>query len=121
MEDFKHALETNCLFDLGWQGTKYTWSNGHTDNTFIKLRLDRAVASKEWIEKLGQKKVEVLTSARSNDQPILISLQTNQLAEMRRVRLFRFETKWIKHSEEEKIIKDIWMATNYSENLWKQV
>lgn len=73
MEDFKHALETNCLFDLGWQGTKYTWSNGHTDNTFIKLRLDRAVASKEWIEKLGQKKVEVLTSARSNDQPILIS------------------------------------------------
>lgn len=76
MEDFKHALETNCLFDLGWQGTKYTWTNGHTNDTFTGLRLDRAVVSKEWIDKFRHQKVEVLAYAIF--EPILISLQMEQ-------------------------------------------
>lgn len=75
MEEFKHALEVNGLFDLGWQGTKYTWSNRHTDNTFTKLRLDKVAATKEWIDKFGYQKVEVLATARSDHQLILLSIQ----------------------------------------------
>lgn len=54
MDGFKHALGVNGLFDLGWKGTKYTWTNRHTDNTFTKMRLDRVVATKDWIDKIWE-------------------------------------------------------------------
>lgn len=30
--------------DLGFEGYKYIWDNGHTGNSFIKERLDRDIA-----------------------------------------------------------------------------
>lgn len=36
--------------DLGFIGNKYTWENKQEGRMFIKERLDRAVASKEWTE-----------------------------------------------------------------------
>lgn len=44
MRAFRDALEDNKLHDLGWNGEKFTWSNLHGDETFIKERLDRAIA-----------------------------------------------------------------------------
>lgn len=81
MEGFKLALEANGLFDLGWQDTKYTWSNRHTDNTFTKLRLDKVVATKEWIDKFGYQKVEVLATARSDHQLIHLSNPNSNYSE----------------------------------------
>lgn len=45
MEMFRRALEDGRLADFGWRGNKFTWCNGHGDETFIKERLDRAVAN----------------------------------------------------------------------------
>lgn len=36
MEAFIRTLEVTCLFDLGWSGNEFTWSNGHESITFIK-------------------------------------------------------------------------------------
>lgn len=33
---------------MGWMGDKYTWNNGHGDDTFKKERLDRVVANFVW-------------------------------------------------------------------------
>lgn len=73
MVDFQTALESNGLFNLGWKGQKYTWTNRHKDDTFNKLRLDRAVSSIDWIEKFGYQNTKVLSSARSDHQPIFVS------------------------------------------------
>lgn len=41
MEDFVVCLDDCRLFDLGFQGPKFTWSNGH-----IQERIDRCVVNK---------------------------------------------------------------------------
>lgn len=45
MESFIRVLEETGLADLGWNGNKYIWNNGHEGVTFIKERLDRVVAN----------------------------------------------------------------------------
>lgn len=106
MWDFKQALEANGLFDLGWKGMKFTWNNIHSDDTFTKLRLDRTVATKEWIEKVGNQKTEVLSSTRSYYVPILISTGDHLGNAYKKVKIFRFEVCWIKHESVELVIQE---------------
>lgn len=45
MEMFRRVLEEGNLFDLGWNGAKFTWYNRHGDASFMKERLDRLMAN----------------------------------------------------------------------------
>ena len=45
MREYQIALEYCDLFDIGYRGPKYTWSNYQENQTFIKERLDRGVAN----------------------------------------------------------------------------
>lgn len=67
--DFRKVLQDNNLIDIGWRGQKFTWCNMHKDNTFIKERLDRAMANQVWWENLGSSGVEVLNFVRSDHLP----------------------------------------------------
>lgn len=107
MANFQIALESNGLFDLDWKGQKYTWTNRHKDDTFNKLRLDWVVASIDWIEKFGYQNTKVLSSARSNHQPIFVSTVELQSYEGKKTKLFKFEASWIKHDKKEHLIKEI--------------
>jgi hypothetical protein len=40
MDGFRGALEDCRLSDLGYQGYKFTWNNGHQDDTFANERLE---------------------------------------------------------------------------------
>lgn len=72
MELFRCALENGGLIDLGWMGNKYTWSNGHGDETFIKERLDRGVASKGWLASFSEVEVETIVVWCSDHMTILL-------------------------------------------------
>jgi hypothetical protein len=45
MDQFRNALVNCQLTDLGFIGSKYTWTNCRSDGNFVKERLDRAVAN----------------------------------------------------------------------------
>jgi hypothetical protein len=45
MMQFQLTLEECELSDLGYRGSKFTWTNRRHDGDFIKERLDRAVAN----------------------------------------------------------------------------
>ena len=51
IEAFREALESCHLQDLAFKGYLYTWSNKRPGEANTKIRLDRGVANKEWIEK----------------------------------------------------------------------
>ncbi|KAL0431194.1 UNVERIFIED_CONTAM: hypothetical protein Sradi_0745400 [Sesamum radiatum] len=41
---FRCALEESDLYDLGYNGPKFTWSNNREALAIVKVRLDRALA-----------------------------------------------------------------------------
>ena len=47
MDLFRQVLVKGSLFDLGWRGDKFTWSNRHEDESFTKERLDRVLANQQ--------------------------------------------------------------------------
>lgn len=121
MSEFRLALESNGLFDLGRKGMKHTWNNRHSDATFTKIRLDRAIATKDWIEKIGNQKTKFLSSDRLDHQPILISTFEPTVTENKKAKLFIFEATWIKHDMEEQVIQEAWTISTSTMNSWKQI
>lgn len=49
MEEFRTTLEDYGLNDLGYTGRWFTWERGRFLSTNIRERLDRGVASLEWL------------------------------------------------------------------------
>jgi hypothetical protein len=47
MDQFRNALVNCKLTDLGFIGSKYTWTNCRSADNFVKERLDRVVANSE--------------------------------------------------------------------------
>lgn len=60
IEEFKHSLEYCQLSDVGFTGSRFTWSNMRRDDQFTKERLDRAVATTYFATFFAQLIVEVL-------------------------------------------------------------
>ncbi|XP_042952162.1 uncharacterized protein LOC122289251 [Carya illinoinensis] len=98
MRMFREAMEENELFDLGYSGGRYTWSNGHMDGTFVKERLDRCLANGKWNELYKEVMVEVLPARCSDHKPIMLHLSMNRINGPRK-RIFRFEACWTKDVE----------------------
>ena len=76
VEAFREALDCCHLQDLGFFGYPYTWSNKRPREANSKIRLDRGVANKEWMEKFQMSKLIHLPTHASNHLPIMLHVQT---------------------------------------------
>ncbi|XP_060674875.1 uncharacterized protein LOC132804484 [Ziziphus jujuba] len=68
----KEFMENVGGIDLGFNGERYTWTNGQTDQAAVKERLDRAIANKDWLEANPLAFVEYLNFEESNHCPFVI-------------------------------------------------
>ncbi|XP_042952171.1 uncharacterized protein LOC122289257 [Carya illinoinensis] len=112
MVRFREVLEEGGLFDLGWRGDKFTWSNKHEDETFTKERLDRAVANSKWMDNHTEGWVEMLVARCSDHRPILLNKSLRVGLGGRYKKLFRFETSWALDGNCEEIVKTVWKEVN---------
>jgi len=71
---FQSTLMECNLWDLGYQGKKYIWTNGREGRALTLERLDRGVANPEWCGVFDVVEVEVLPRYFSDHSPLLISL-----------------------------------------------
>ena len=92
MEDFRAVLDECGFRDLGFVGGKFTWCNGHLDGYTIWERLDKAVATMDWLGKFPTTKVIHLECGSSDHKPILICL--NGVPKFRN-KPWRFEHMWL--------------------------
>lgn len=51
MRNFRQVLENSQLFDMGFRGTPFTFSNRRMGTLETKARLDRAMACEDWLKK----------------------------------------------------------------------
>ena len=74
MQEFRDVLDECGFQDLGFEGGKFTWCNGHTDGFTIWERLDKAVATMDWLDKFLATKVVHMECGSSNHKSIVICL-----------------------------------------------
>jgi hypothetical protein len=107
MTQFREVLEDCHFSDLGFIGSKFTWTNGQQGGSFIKERLDRAIANISWIQLYKKVGVHILAARTSDHKPLLISF-TNKEERVRQVtRGSKFEAKWLVDEESCEVITSV--------------
>jgi hypothetical protein len=108
MEKFREAIKNCLLCDMGFSGSKYTWSNGHTDGSFTKERLDRALANVDWISVFKEVEVRIEAKLYSDHNPVVIEFHKEKHEKRSRPSRFKFEAKWWVDTECGTVIKFAW-------------
>ncbi|KAK1650518.1 hypothetical protein QYE76_068323 [Lolium multiflorum] len=111
MDNFKEALEVCELHDFGFVGDAFTWRNNSRDHkTYIKERLDRAVASEGWCHRFCDFRVINEEPRHSDHSPVVVEID-----EDRREgcggggeRPFRFEAAWMVEENCKVVIRNAW-------------
>ena len=108
MQGSRDALDYCHLKDLGFNGFPYTWCNRRprAQNTWI--RLDRGVATIEWILHFPATWIHHLEAFHSDHKPLVLCSDSEFKLSYRKGRPFRFEAMWLKDSTCEEVIKNSW-------------
>jgi hypothetical protein len=75
MAEFRETLDFCGLRDLGFSGTPWTYDNRKTGARNVKVRLDRGVASQDWLNHFSDASITHLTSPFSDHCPLLLKVQ----------------------------------------------
>ncbi|XP_061993765.1 uncharacterized protein LOC133711679 [Rosa rugosa] len=104
MQPFRDILSFCDLFDLGFQGSPFTWRGPGMRN-----RLDRAVATATWTDVFTAARVVHLAPIHGDHTPILLGVYRCSITvqEHRRHR-FRFESFWTLHDECQDVVRQGW-------------
>lgn len=109
MNDFREALDDCELQDIGYTRDTFTWWNKQAVPNAVFERLDRGVASLEWVELLPHVSITHLQRDRSDHKPLRVSeVPTGHKGRKR----FRFEDMWVSSVGCENIIRDVWLESN---------
>jgi hypothetical protein len=88
---FKNLINHHGLIDLGFVGNSYTWCNNRKGLDVIKERLDRALASLDWVHIHPEFSLIHLLASHSDHNPILLNTNTSYSF---LPRPFKFEEFW---------------------------
>lgn len=101
------------LQDLGYEGCKYTWSNGRGGQENIQCRLDLGLAIVSLINRFPTLNLAYLPYFGSDHLVVRIELDPpSPVNPRKKVRLFRFEEVWARDSRCEEIIRELWTKTS---------
>ena len=107
MENFTDAINHCGFREVAFIGPKYTWWYQRSNGKQIRERLDRALATKEWMDLFPTTKLHHLSSSASDHSPLSLHLVLKK-KQKKMIKAFRFESMWLKDSRCEDIVKAIW-------------
>ena len=107
MKDFREVQDECGMLDLGYQGFPFTWCNNRDPPNTTWVRLDRGVATLDWVHKFHGARLEHLNVTNSNHKCLHLELEPcNQPHQVRRP--FRFEEIWTSDVGCEATIQSEW-------------
>ena len=107
LRGFRSTLSNCFLCDLQLEGYPYAWAQGRGTNEAIEERVDRAIVSMTWLNTFPNAKLQNLVSVTSDHTPIEIDTCGSKLATRRHHR-FRFENKWLREPDIDRIVSNYW-------------
>ncbi|XP_038974091.1 uncharacterized protein LOC120105576 [Phoenix dactylifera] len=102
--EFRDFVSRNGLVDLGFFGPQFTWCNNQLGNARVWERLDRALASPDWILRFPTCRVSHLPRIASDHCPLLLSTSSGPTHHSP----FRFEKVWLSYPQSWDIVRDAW-------------
>ena len=93
MQLFRDVLDECGFLDLGFVGSRFTWSKHFANGHSIWERLDRGVANVNWFLKFLGTIVHHLQCTSSDHLPLYINLSGLEFPPQKKV--FRFEEMWL--------------------------
>ena len=115
---FREEIDECSFMDLGFTGTKYTWSRHFENGAPIWERLDRGLANNGWFLQFLGTQVQHISCITSNHMPLFFNLFRLEIPVRRR--LFRFEEMWLFDSKCGEIVEAAWINTEGA-NLKKKI
>ena len=95
------------LRDLGFVGPKFTWLYQQRDGVQIRERLDRGLATVDWLDKFPMARLYHCTSSVSDLCPLSLHLKERKKTQCVG-RSFRFEVMWLKEASYEEVVTSAW-------------
>ncbi|XP_024178114.1 uncharacterized protein LOC112184050 [Rosa chinensis] len=89
MATFRRTMADCDLLDMGFVGSRFTWSNKYT-----KERLDRSFQTPPWRSLFPYNRVITLNPSESDHCPLLIIVSAEKLRYKKATNQFRFEECW---------------------------
>lgn len=90
---FKECLDKCNMMDIGFMGSRFTWTNRREVQALIQERIDRYFVNPSWCVMYPDAKVTHLTRCHLDHYPVLLELQPR--TQNGRSNLFRFQTGWL--------------------------
>ncbi|XP_074352129.1 uncharacterized protein LOC141691294 [Apium graveolens] len=106
LQGFREVLDDCNLMDMEMQEYRYTWERGRGTNDWIKIRLDRALVSRTWLDTFQNAKLSNLEVTISDHTPILLEPDIpKQRVNSKR---FKFENAWLRDPMCKNIAAESW-------------
>ncbi|XP_074355853.1 uncharacterized protein LOC141695513 [Apium graveolens] len=106
IQGFLQVLDDCSLIDMELQGYQYTWERGAGTADWIEVRLDRALATSEFMYMFKDVILSNLEVSTSDHCPLLLEFyKVHQISHPKR---FRFENAWLREPMCKQLVKDVW-------------
>ncbi|XP_026378414.1 uncharacterized protein LOC113272831 [Papaver somniferum] len=102
---FKEKILELDLIYLGFTGFPFTWSNKRKGHALTEQRLDRVLATDEWLAIYPNTTITNMLAIGSDHHPIFLNSNPN----WKNGKIpFKFFVSWLDHEDSRKIIADCW-------------
>ncbi len=108
MQDFRDAIDYCGFIDLGFVGEPFTWCNNRLGSATIWERLDRGLATAEWLSMFPNASLHHIDNGTSDHCPLWLSLNANITRYSSPRRPFRFEEIWLTDLRCRDVVNEAW-------------
>ncbi|XP_071902886.1 uncharacterized protein [Coffea arabica] len=114
--DFKTFIEQSNLIDIGFEGHPWTWSNHWENEGEIRQRLDRCLASYEWVQTFDKAKCQHMDTYASDHS--ILCLDTDPEKGKRKQRFF-FDKRWLHKEGVQQVVEQAWQRDEPGSRMFK--
>ena len=102
----KDCLDRCNMIDLGFSGSRFTWTNRRDAPVLIQERIDRFFVNLDWCTLYPEAKVSHLTRCHSDHCPVILETRPSEWS--RPIGPFKFQSFWLSDPSFPMVVQQAW-------------